>query len=267
MSLFQAIILGALQGITEFLPISSSGHLAIAEHLFGLELPLVFDVSLHLASLFAVLLVFRKILWQLILSFIRWIGRKNTENDDANLNIILSLILATIVTAAFGLVLKKIIPDLPLVFIFGGFILTACALVASHKIHERKTKNEPKKISSLHALAIGAAQGIGVLPGISRSGITISSALFLKHDRKTAGEFSFLLSIPAILGAFILEAKDLTSLTSEASLLSLLIGCFTSFIVGYISLKFLLSLIQKGKLYYFAFYLVPIAVLGFIFLH
>ena len=270
MSIFQAIILGALQGITEFLPISSSGHLAIAQHLFGLELPLIFDVSLHLASLLAVLLVFRKILWSLIISFGRWVMRKNSIEDELQLNTILSLILASIVTAAFGLVFKKLIPDLPLIFIFGGFILTACALAASHKVHSReveKNTKEPKKISVLKALVIGASQGIGVLPGISRSGITISSSLFLKLDRKTAGEFSFLLSIPAILGAFILEAKDLTSLTTEVSLISLLIGCFTSFIVGYFSLRFLLKLIQKGKLYYFAFYLMPVAVLGFIFIH
>ncbi|HQC27312.1 MAG TPA: undecaprenyl-diphosphate phosphatase, partial [Treponemataceae bacterium] len=99
MSIFQAIILGALQGITEFLPISSSGHLAIAQNLFGLELPLIFDVSLHLASLLAVLLVFRKILWSLIISFGRWVMRKNSIEDELQLNTILSLILASIVTA------------------------------------------------------------------------------------------------------------------------------------------------------------------------
>ena len=210
MSIFQAIILGALQGITEFLPISSSGHLAIAQHLFGLELPLIFDVSLHLASLLAVLFVFRKILWSLIISFGRWVMRKNSIEDELQLNTILSLILASIVTAAFGLVFKKLIPDLPIIFIFGGFILTACALAASHKVHSReveKNTKEPKKISVLKALVIGASQGIGVLPGISRSGITISSSLFLKLDRKTAGEFSFLLSIPAILAPLYSKQK------------------------------------------------------------
>ncbi len=266
MSIIQAMLLGALQGVAEFLPISSSGHLTLVQHLFGLEdIPLLFDISLHVATLFAVILVFRKLIWDLLCTAFRWITRKTTNADTPKLQMILALIAATAVTGVFGILLKKIIPDLPIQVVFAGFIVTAILLFVTSRISKQREENELKPLSIRQSLIIGAAQGIGVLPGISRSGITISASLATGMNRKTAGEFSFLLSIPAILAAFIFELGDLGNLTNAISIPSLLLGCLAAFIVGVFALKFLLALIRKGKLEWFAYYLIPLAVICFIF--
>lgn len=271
MTILQAILLGILQGIAEFLPISSSGHLKVVQTLFHLdEVPLLFDVMLHIATLLAVILVFRKKIWTLLCTAGRFITRKSLDTDRTNLSIILAIILGTIVTGMMGIVIGKILPDLPIQFIFAGFLITAALLWVSSWL-SRKNANktnldEVKPISVKKGLLVGFAQGIGVFPGISRSGITISTALASGIDRTTAGEFSFLLSIPAILGAFVLEAKDLDKLTSTIEILPLILGCLSAFIAGYFSLVFLMKLIKKGRLEYFAFYLIPLAILGFIFI-
>ncbi|HPX27579.1 MAG TPA: undecaprenyl-diphosphate phosphatase [Treponemataceae bacterium] len=266
MSIIQAVLLGALQGVAEFLPISSSGHLTLVQHLFGLEdIPLLFDISLHVATLLAVILVFRRLILDLLCTAFRWMLRKSTEEDKPKLQMILSLIAATAVTGVFGIVLKKIIPDLPIQVVFAGFIVTAMLLFISSKISKKNEGKEVKNISLIQGLITGAAQGIGVLPGISRSGITISAALAAGIDRKTAGEFSFLLSIPAILAAFVLELGDLGNMTQSISIQALLLGCLAAFAVGIFALKFLLALIRKGKLEWFAYYLIPLALICFIF--
>ena len=270
MTLFQSIILGLIQGLAEFLPVSSSGHLALAQKIFSLdEIPILFDVILHLATLLAVVLVFRKTIWRLLCVLGRFLARKTKDEDADDLSMILAIIIATIVTAVFGLILNKIIPDLPLQAVFIGFIITALVLHLSSLYSRKKqtpVKDATKKISIPQALIVGFAQGIGVMPGISRSGSTISSALFCNIDRETAGTFSFLLSIPAILGAFILEVKDLDQLSSSVPLLSLIAGCIAAFLSGLFALKVLLRLIKKGRLEYFAFYLIPLAILCFIFI-
>lgn len=267
MSIIQAVLLGALQGVAEFLPISSSGHLTLVQHLFGLEdIPLLFDISLHVATLLAVIVVFRKLIADLLRTAVRWLFRKSSEEDTPQLKMILSLIAATAVTGVFGIALKKIIPDLPIQVVFAGFIVTAVLLVTSSRISMKKgAEEESKPITLVQGLIIGAAQGIGVLPGVSRSGITISASLAAGIDRKTAGEFSFLLSIPAILAAFVLELGDLGTMTQSVSIPALLFGCLAAFVVGVFALKFLLALIRKGKLEWFAYYLIPLAVVCFIF--
>jgi len=275
MSVFQGFFLGLLQGIAEFLPISSSGHLAVVQHLFSLEnIPLVFDVMLHLATLLAVIVFFWKKIWSLICVFGRWITRKSTIEDTADLNMIVALVLGTLVTGVFGIVFSDLIPDMPVKVICVGFILTSGLLILSGRISKkREEKNlsmqqeiaEPKTVKPLQGLLIGLAQGIGVLPGISRSGSTIAGALLCGVDRNTAGEFSFLLSIPAILGAFILEAKDLGEMGAVVGILPLLVGCVTAFIAGFFALAFLMKIIRKGKLEWFAAYLIPLGILGLIF--
>ncbi|HQL03997.1 MAG TPA: undecaprenyl-diphosphate phosphatase [Treponemataceae bacterium] len=266
MSIIQAVLLGALQGVAEFLPISSSGHLTLVQHLFGLEdIPLLFDISLHVATLLAVILVFRKLILDLLGTAFRWILRKSTGEDTPKLRMILALIAATGVTGILGILLKKIIPDLPIQVVFAGFMVTAVLLFISSKMSRKNEGNEAKSISLVQGLIIGAAQGIGVLPGISRSGITISASLAAGMDRKTAGEFSFLLSIPAILAAFVLELGDLGTMTQAISVQALLLGCIAAFAVGIFALKFLLALIRKGKLEWFAYYLIPLALICFIF--
>lgn len=273
MSIFEAFLLGILQGIAEFLPISSSGHLALVQSLFGLEdIPLLFDVMLHLATLCAVVLFFRKQIWNLILVFFRWIGRKEIADvqEKNQRSMILALVLGTLVTGVMGLAASKIIPDLSLTFIFGGFIITAALLILSSwkgKKQSSDTENEVKAITPFQGLLVGFAQGVGVFPGISRSGSTIAGALFCGIDRQRAGEFSFILSIPAILGAFLLEAKDLGEVVSSVGILVIIVGCVTAFISGLFALTWLMKLIRKGKLEYFAWYLVPLGIIGLIFIH
>ena len=270
MSIFQALVLGILQGIAEFLPISSSGHLAVVQNLFGLELPLIFDVCLHLATLLAVILVFRKRIWSLLCVFARWITRKSNPEDKAELSMIVAIIVGTFVTGIMGIVASKFLPEFPIKLVFVGFIITAFLLIYSNRQGNKNASEtnstQLSPISVKQGLFVGFAQGIGTLPGISRSGITISASLLSKIDRETAGEFSFLLSIPAILGAFVLEAKDLDTLTQSISILPLAIGCLAAFTSGVLALTMLMKLIKKGKLQWFAYYLIPLAILGLIFI-
>ena len=320
MSIFQSIILGVLQGIAEFLPISSSGHLKVAQELFGLsEVPLLFDVMLHLATLAAVILYFRKKIARLFAILFRWIftsGKQEgkafpsatmaspfsptpsprgiapktpeadllTGTDELGRKTILAVIVATIVTGAIGVVTSKLIPELPIKVTCAGFLFTACLLIFSAKFEKRKSARKsdvpfdsaqgtlsqsgevkPKGISILQALFIGFMQGVGTLPGISRSGSTIAGAQLAGVKRAAAGEFSFIVSIPAILGAFVLEAKDLGEVGSQIGVLPVFCGCLAAFAWGYLSLSLLMKLIRRGKLEWFACYLIPLGILGLIF--
>lgn len=265
MTTIQSILLGIIQGIAEFLPISSSGHLKVAQTLFGLDdVPLLFDVFLHLATLLAVFIYFRQKIWKLLCVLVRWITRKEAdENEKDERKFIIAIILTTFVTGVLGILSSKLIPELNIKFVFAGFLITALALFVSSRL---KNTSEEKAPNAIQALIIGLAQGIGTLPGISRSGSTIAGALFCKVNRKVAGEYSFIASIPAILGAFILEAKDLGEVSSSIGIHSVIIGCIAAFIAGYASLSLLMKVIKKGKLEYFAFYLIPVAILGLLFI-
>lgn len=287
MSVIQGILLGILQGIAEFLPISSSGHLAVAQNIFGMDdLPLLFDVFLHLATLAAVCLYFWRKIWELLKCFGRWISRspKVKENskdydvvlaqkDLANRKIIIAIILSTVVTGVMGIVSSKLIPNLSIKVTCCGFLVTSLFLILSSVIEKRNSRlaqnSDDKKnpsVSKVQALIIGFMQGIGTLPGISRSGSTIAGALFCGVDRSLAGEYSFIISIPAILGAFILELKDLGEVSSSIGAAPVIAGCAAAFATGYISLTLLMKMIKKGKLQYFALYLIPLAIFGLIFL-
>lgn len=284
MTIFQSILLGILQGIAEFLPISSSGHLAVAQRLFGLqEVPLLFDIFLHLATLLAVVLYFRIKIWNLLKILGRWITRKpgtETENqedlisgtDERGRCTIVAVILSTFVTAAIGSVTSKLIDDgaISIKFTCAGFIVTACLLVISSMIEKKsvsaaKKEKQQKGISWIQALFIGLMQGIGTLPGISRSGSTIAGSQLCGVNRSAAGEYSFIVSIPAILGAFVLELKDLGEVSSTIGAAPVVAGCAAAFAWGYISLSLLMKLIRKGKLEWFACYLIPAGILGLIF--
>lgn len=284
MTVLQGILLGALQGVAEFLPISSSGHLQLAQALFGLnEVPLLYDVFLHLATLLAVCIFFWKKIWNLLKCFGRWITRKpaldtiQTEDllcgtDKAGRNTIIAIIITTIITGVMGVLSSKIIPELPIKVTCVGFIVTSILLVVSALLEKKQAAakdssvaEEPKGISIKQSIVIGIMQGFGTLPGISRSGSTIAGALFSKVDRSIAGDFSFIVSIPAILGAFILELKDLGEVSQSIGAAPVIGGCIAAFAVGYASLALLMKLIRKGKLQWFAAYLIPLAIFGFIY--
>lgn len=273
MSIIQGILLGILQGVAEFLPISSSGHLAIAQNLFGLdEIPLLFDVFLHLATLSAVCLYFWKKIWILLKSLGHFFARKTIEEDSANLKIVVAIILSTIVTGAIGVVTSKFIPDLPIKFVCAGFLFTSVLLIVSSILEKRQSvkaganPKDAQKITVKQALLIGFMQGVGTLPGISRSGSTIAGAMMCGVNRSFAGDYSFIVSIPAILGAFVLELKDIGEVSQTIGAAPVIAGCAAAFAVGYISLALLMKMIRKGNLQWFAAYLIPAGILGMIFL-
>ncbi|MCR5761911.1 MAG: undecaprenyl-diphosphate phosphatase [Treponema sp.] len=275
MSVFQGIILGVLQGIAEFLPVSSSGHLALAQHLLGLsDVPLLYDVFLHIATLCAVMLFFRKKIVRLLCVFGRMILRKSADEDElACRRYIAGVILATAVTGVIGIIVEKKLDNLPIKFVCAGFLLTSVLLVLSSVVEKRRHQNESLEVSAAgsapswrQSLAIGFAQGIGTLPGVSRSGSTISGALLCGVTREVAGEFSFIASIPAILGAFILELKDFGQVSSSVGIAPVAAGCIAAFVSGIFALAWLMKLIRKGKLAWFACYLVPAGILGILFL-
>ena len=278
MSVVEGILLGLLQGVAEFLPISSSGHLALAQELFDLDdVPLLFDIMLHLATLGAVLLFFRRKIWSLLKVAGRWLARRSLPEDKADMRTIVALLLGTVVTGVFGIVLSDLVEDYSEKLICVGFFITAGLLIFSDAVEERRRKKLLESgsdglvttrtgVRPLQGLGIGLAQGIGVLPGISRSGSTIAGALLCGVDREQAGEFSFLLSIPAILGAFVLELDDLDTIGDSVGVAPVLAGCVAAFVAGIFALSVLMKIVRKGKLEWFALYLIPAGILGLVFL-
>lgn len=284
MTVLQGFLLGILQGVAEFLPISSSGHLALAQSLFGLEdVPLLYDIFLHMATLLAVTIYFWPKIWALLKCFGRWITKKQKSDNQVQISendllcptdkigqkTIIAIILTTAITGAFGIFTSKLIPDLSIKFVCGGFLVTSALLIISSIMGKRQSAKGPNEftgISIKQSIIIGIMQGFGTLPGISRSGSTIAGALFGGVNRSLAGEFSFIVSIPAILGAFILELKDLGQMSSSIGAAPIIAGCISSFAVGYFSLSVLMKIIKKGKLQWFAAYLIPAGILGLIFL-
>lgn len=286
MTIIQGILLGILQGIAEFLPISSSGHLAVAQKLFGLsDVPLLFDIVLHLATLAAVILYFRKKIAKLFVILWQWLMHKTSAEDGDDTDIlsgntergrrtIIAVFVTTVVTGAIGVFTSKLIPDMSLKVTAGGFIVTAALLIISAFIEKRRkavqktfssASDMHKGINVAQAALIGVMQGIGTFPGISRSGSTIAGALFGGLDRAAAGEYSFIVSIPAILGAFVLELKDLDKVGTSIGAAPVIAGCAAAFAWGYISLTVLMKIIKKGRLEWFAAYLIPLGIAGLIF--
>lgn len=290
MTVFQSIILGLIQGIAEFLPISSSGHLQVVQKLFKLdEVPLLYDIILHVATLLAVCIFFRKKIANLFCVLYRWILKKTEPNsidetdfisgtDERGRKAIIAVLISTLVTGIIGIFTKKLIDNdqISIKITCAGFIVTALLLIFSSLLEkfsaktmtQKKELQQQKGISALQAVIIGIMQGFGTLPGISRSGSTIAGAQLSGVKRETAGEFSFIISIPAILGAFVLELKDFLETKTEQTLniVAVIAGSLSAFVFGYLALTFLMKIIKKGKLEFFACYLIPLGILGIIFL-
>lgn len=290
MTVFQSIILGLIQGIAEFLPISSSGHLQVVQKLFQLdEVPLLYDIILHVATLLAVCIFFRKKIANLFCILYRWIFRKPqpeqidetdyiSGTDERGRKAIIAVLISTLVTGVIGIFTKKLIDDdqISIKVTCIGFIVTALLLIFSSLLEkfsaktmtQKKELRQQKGISPVQAVIIGIMQGFGTLPGISRSGSTIAGAQLSGVKRETAGEFSFIISIPAILGAFVLELKDFLEIKTEQtlSIAAIIAGSVSAFVFGYLALTFLMKIIKKGKLEFFACYLIPLGILGIIFL-
>lgn len=263
MSTVQSLLLGALQGVAEFLPISSSGHLVLLRNVMNLgDIPLLYDVLLHVSTLIVVAIVFRKKILSVLASIRRWLSRAVAAEDRENLNLSLYILIATVVTGGVGLVLSRFeevfLRQPQLVSLL--FLITALVLISTLLGRGRR---DYLQMGIFGALIVGLAQGIGVLPGISRAGITISVALLWGLDRQRAGEFSFLIAIPAILGALLLQLREAGSLLEVVDPAALMVGFAASFVVGLISLLLLLRVVRKGRLALFSIYLVPLAVVAF----
>ncbi len=258
LSVLQSVFLGIIQGLTEFLPVSSSGHLEISRHLFSMpEVPLLFDVVLHVATLAVVLFFYRMYVRDIAVALFRFLKKDAGANDFANLKILVNLFLSTCATIVLALVLRKILPE------EGGIAQVAILMYVTAALLLYRPKKEKRgtlpEMSIPKALLIGVAQGFGTLAGISRSGITITASHAAGLERKEAGTYSFLLSIPAILGALVLTLADASSAASSVSVPVILAGSISALITGFFSLKMLLWVIGKAKLWYFSIYLVCVA--------
>ena len=262
MTLLQSVFLGALQGVAEFLPVSSSGHLVVFRNFMNLgEVPPLFDILLHVATLLVVLIVFRRTIWRLLCTLGRFIGRRTTEDDREGLRLIWVILLASVFTAVLGFVIQEFGVSHKPRLVSALFFFFSVVLIATRFI--RTDSKGYEKLGAKSAVITGIAQGIAVLPGISRSGMTIAASLFCGIDKEKAGEYSFLLSIPAIVGALLLELKDLDQLAGSVQPGIMLAGMLAAFAVGLASVLFLLKLIKKNKLHYFSIYLIPFAILSF----
>ena len=272
MTFVEAILLGILQGLTEFLPISSSGHLVLAQTFLGLNEPLVFfDVMLHVGTLAAVLVVYRNAIWKLTTGGLStltdtqfWRQPVSTFNASTELRFISLILLGSIPTGVIAVLFKteleSFFHEVRLVSVM--LILTGIILQLP-RLRKQATDNSDTltdKIRTWHAPLIGIAQGCAITPGISRSGTTISLALFLGIPAKTAAEYSFLLSIPAILGAVVLKVRDIEETTVPFYIVGA--GMFAAFIVGYIALRFLLVVLNRGKFSLFSYYCIALGLVS-----
>ena len=257
MNIIEAALLGLLQGLGEFLPISSSGHLLLGRMLLGLtidESPAykMLDILLHVGTLIPVIIVFWKDWWAIL---------KNPFKSKT----LLLLFIASMPTLVFKVVFDDFITGCDTGWFLGvSFLMTAVFLMVSEYV-SGKMKSKTDKPGFLHAIVMGCMQGVALLPGISRSGSTLAGGLLSGLDRKSAAKFSFMMSAPAIAGALLLEGKDAieNGWISDLAVVPTIVGVIVSAVVGYLAIRFMLKLITKVSLNWFALY---VAILGVIFL-
>ena len=267
MNIFQAIFLGALQGITEFLPISSSGHLVLFEEFFKINAQnlISFDIVLHLGTSISILIFFRKDLIEIIKNVFNFIFGKIKWKDSPDLMLVVYIVLATIPAVVVGFIFKDYIEltfrNIKTVSIM--FIILSLFFLVSEFIY-RKNYKKSNNLTIWKVLFIGVMQSIALIPGISRSGSTISAGIITGIDREKSARFSFLLAIPVILGAgIIIGLKDLVS--GDVTNVSIspyfyLIGFLSSFIFGYLSVSFLMKFLKTRSLLLFSAYLFIVGV-------
>ncbi len=255
MNWLQALILGIVQGLTEFLPVSSSGHLEIAKSLFGVntESSFFFTIAVHGATVLSTLFVFRKEIVRLLSGFFKF---KMNDETDYSLKILLSMVPVLIT----GLLLKEPIESLfngNLFFVGLMLLVTALILALSHFVRKRG-----RNITYKDALIIGFAQALSVIPGISRSGATIATGLIIGNKKDEIAKFSFLMVLLPVIGANFLEIVSGDAVRNTVGLGVILIGFFAAFISGYIACKWMISLVKRSKLIWFAVYCALIGMLS-----
>lgn len=245
MSNLTALLLGVMQGVAEFLPISSSGHLVIAQHFIkGFRQPgILFDVVLHVGTLVSTLIYFRRDITGIIKGFFK--------GEVDNRKTALLIIVASVPTAIIGLTFKDYVEGVfnSVAIAAGMLLVTGLILFLTGFV----TRGDKERLSFWDAILVGTAQGIAIMPGISRSGITISTGIFRKIEPEEAGRFSFLLSIPAILGALLIESRHI-SLVESGSASFYIVGAAAAMVTGLLSIHFLMSILRSKRLAYFAIY-------------
>ncbi len=267
MSLLNAMLMGLIQGATEFLPVSSSGHLVILKALMGIETEgVLWEVALHVGTLGAVVLLFGRDIRDLLVGWFGGLGRLGREgwrrvwNNCAEFRYGWYIIVGTLPAALAGVTVKELIERA-----FASPILTAAMIFITGEIlwltRPHGLLRHTGNVRLRDSLIIGLAQAAALIPGISRSGSTISAGLVCGIERGQAARFSFLLSVPAILGAALLEARKVTSLPHD-QVVPLLVGVGAAFAGGYIALRLLLRVVRAARLHWFAWYCWALGVAG-----
>ena len=284
MNFWQAIIMGLIQGLTEFLPVSSSGHLAIFKNIFGIETEtgMLFDVLLHMATLIAICIVYWKDVKELFVNgccmvglwvsnAVIWVTNIFRRNDSRKeykkvltspyRRFVLMILISTVPTGILGVLFEKIIGSAADYLILPGLclIVTAILLFIADRVEvgERTEENA----SYVNSLIIGVAQGIATLPGLSRSGTTITACLLNGFTKEFAVKYSFIMSIPAILGAMVLELKDFTIADiSAGGIGNYIAGMIVAGVIGYVCIKTMLVVVKKNKFTIFSIYCLVVGI-------
>ena len=285
MSLLKAILMGLIQGLTEFLPVSSSGHLALFKNMFGLqEAGLLFDVILHLGTLLAVFVVYYKDIWKMIVAgvgivvdacrnigifFSNQSGKK--EEKKAYLQVInagyrkfaMLVIVSTIPTGIIGVLDKDLVEMGSEILLIPGICLIATAILLTIADRCQGGEKLPHQVTYSNAFIIGIAQGIATLPGLSRSGTTITACLLSGFQKKFAVKYSFIMSIPAILGSLVFELADIdTAAVTTTEIGYYLVGMLVAAFVGYVCIKVMLYIVKEKKFTGFAIYCAVVGALS-----
>jgi undecaprenyl-diphosphatase len=270
MTILESIILGVVQGLTEFLPVSSSGHLELGKALFNIDITddLLFSIVVHLGTALATIIVFRKTILSLIKSTFNYCLKKGqvAETEKDNFKLSIYLIISSFPVLLIGLLFKDQVDELFSgdLLLVGLALLVTTGFLLSTVILSKVEK--PGKINASNAIVIGITQAIAVIPGISRSGATISTSLVLGVNKEEAAKFSFLMVIIPIIGANTLEIYDAyqAGISTESAEI-LIVGFLAALISGYIAIKFMLEIIRRSKLHYFALYTFIVGVVAIIF--
>lgn len=269
MTIFDAIIQGLVQGITEFLPVSSDGHLSLTQHFLGVtnDTSLLFTVLLHLGTVMAVIFVFYKTIWELIVEFFRVIGDifrgKFSFKHMSQIRRMLIMIIVSLIPLIAFLPLRKQFTawstDADIIIEGICFLFTGVLLLLGYRAGRQNRGN--RNMTAGKALVVGTFQGLAALPGVSRSGSTIASGLFLGLEKEYMVKFSFIMGLPAILAANVLEIGDAVNEKVQIEILPVLIGVIVAMVVGFVAIKLLNLLIKKDKLNIFAYYCLVLGVL------
>ncbi len=263
--LIKSIILGLIQGLTEFLPISSSGHLVIFKSFMDMDTQgVIWEIALHFSTLLAIFCVFYKDIYMMLkgacLSCKKLFAGESIVNifkNDPHTRLFLLIAIGTVPTVIIAFSFKNTFESLFDKPGIAGYMLIVTGTMLWFTKYDFRNKSKKKIFGVFDALIIGAVQGLAITPGISRSGTTIATATFRGVDRKTAARFSFLLVIPVILAGMALMAKDAITLKND-EVSFLIIGSVVAAISGYISLRVLIRIVNNGKLHYFSYYCWPV---------